>query len=448
MYLPISHISFLQLGDVHYPDLLKASPLADHKDPGLSSATVGAVSSSRIADITRGIIRILGEEKNLVAVVLTGDLTTRGNVPGYKDCLAFLHGALQLADTVYWKDRRLLAVPGNHDINRAAIINGPPMSEKFEPLLKNWEEICGSNEFLTVNAPKPTDLPTVLPGFPAPSIRFLPLNTCYLCGEHRAFPEQIRDKVIQLLDALKATVPADEFEKMMSEQIDCPAVSREHVIALEKHIREGDMDSVSVVIGHHPLFAQPMTRIDGYNEMLNAGYVRETILETRKNVIYLHGHIHQDPLLIVNSPLKGSHRIIHVSAPALEDGFNLIKIFFSDETNQPLGLEMIQYRFGDHFGLVKHAPIKLRLIDQASLWNEIDQPWIKYVLDKLFSPKFVLRFSDLLRAVPAPLKRGIELIDQTEFIKDALVILELLEIIDITNRDGSVKTWQCHRKTI
>lgn len=75
--MPISHISFLQLGDVHYPELLTEKPLADHKDQGLSTAQVSAVSSSRIAEITRGIIRARTEEKNLVAVVLTGDLTAR-----------------------------------------------------------------------------------------------------------------------------------------------------------------------------------------------------------------------------------------------------------------------------------------------------------------------------------------------------------------------------------
>lgn len=446
--MPVRHVSFLQLGDVHFPDLLKALPLADHKDKGMSPAMVGVVSSSRIAEITRGISQIRREEEKLVAIVLTGDLTTRGDVPGYEACLNFLHGALQLSDSAYWKHRRLLVVPGNHDINRGAIVSGQPLHAKFEPLLDQWAKIFGTRAYLTVDAPSPTDLPTLVPGAPGPSIRFLPLNTCYLCGEHRAFPVQIREKIVELLNELKKTISGEDFEKIMSEQVDCPAVSREHVRALEQLIVKNGMDSISVVVGHHPLFAQPMPRVDGYNELLNAGYVRETVLETRRNVIYLHGHIHQDPLLLINSPIRGTHRIINISAPALEDGFNLVKIFFSNVTNQPLGLELIQYRFGDHLGLIKRPPIKIRLIDQDALWNEIDHPWTKYVLEKLESPQTVMRFNDLLKAIPQKLMNGVEAPQRSSSIQSALLVLELLELVEITNRDSAASLWQCRRKSI
>jgi hypothetical protein len=444
--LSISYVSFLHLGDVHYPDLVSRLPLVDHKDRGISTATVGAISSTRVADISRGISRILKEELNLVAVVLTGDLTTKGDVPGYKECLTFLHGALQLSDEEYWRNRSLLAVPGNHDINRSTIVCGQPLEDKFLALSKAWVEVCGSDEILTVGVPVPTDLPALAAG--SHSIRFLPLNTCYLCGEYRAFPDKIRNEVIKIVNDVKSTISIDAFEKMLSEQIDCPAVARDHVETIGQHIQEGDPNSVSVVFGHHPLFAQPMPRIDGYNEMLNAGFVRETILDTRKNVVYLHGHIHQDPLLTVNSPMRGSHRIIHVSAPALEDGFNLIRIYFSSETGQPLGMELVQHRFGDHLGLVKQEPIKLRLIEQTELWNEIDHPWIDYVLSKLTSPQNVVRFNELLRGVPAALKGEADSNAQTGLLVDALVILELLEIVQIVNREKAPRAWQCQRKII
>jgi 3',5'-cyclic AMP phosphodiesterase CpdA len=444
--LPIRHLSFLHLGDIHYPDLISTSPLVDHKDKGLSTATVGAVSSTRIADIARGITRIRTEEKNLVAIVLTGDLTTKGSVPGYRECLTFLHGALQSSDIAYWQNRRLLAVPGNHDINRSSIVSGDSLEDKFSPLSQAWKDVYGTDNVLTVGMPIPCDLPP--PGPDNPSVRFLPLNTCFLCGEYRAFPDQIREEVLKLLSAVKSTASPDAFEKMMSEQIDCPAAARQHVEAIEQHILDSDTNSVSVVFGHHPLLAQPMPRVDGYNEMLNAGFVRETILETRRNVIYLHGHIHQDPLLTINSPMRGSHRIIHISAPALEDGFNLIRIYFSQETGQPLGMELVQHRFGDHLGLVKRPPIKLRLIDQTELWSEIDQPWMDYILSKLISPQSVIRFNELLRNVPLSLKGSTDVAEQTASLADALIILELLEIIEIVNREKAPTVWHCQRKII
>ena len=296
-------------------------------------------------------------------------------------------------------------VPGNHDINRSEIVSGQPLHEKFEPLLMQWEKIFGARDYLTIDTPIPTDLPKSASGESTPSIRFLPLNTCYFCGEYRAFPDKIRGKIVELLDELKRTIPASEFEKMVSEQIDCPAVSREHVDALGRHILRNNTESISVVLGHHPLFAQAIPRIDGYNELLNAGYIRETVLEARRNVIYLHGHIHQDPLLSINSPIRGAHRIVHISAPALEDGFNLVKIFFSDVTNQPISLELIQYRFGDNLGLMTREPIKIRLIDQNALWSETDDPLTKFVIEKLRTPDLVMRFTELLRAIPQKIVR-------------------------------------------
>lgn len=445
--MPTKSVSFLQLGDVHYPDLHKARLLVDHKDKGMSAAMVGAISSSRIADITRGLARVRQEEEQIVAIAMTGDLTTAGDVSGYEACLNFLNGALQLSDHAYWQNRRLLVVPGNHDINRTSIVAGQPLLDKFTPLLDVWMKIFGNANSLTVTAPTPTDLPPATHISSIPSIRFLPLNTCYLCGEYRTFPNEIRQNMLDLLTELRKTISPVEFERILSEQVDCPAVDREHVVALEQHISANDTASISVVVGHHPLFAQPMPRVAAYTELLNAGYVREAVLGTRRNVIYLHGHIHQDPLLLLNSPLRGTHRIIHISAPALQDGFNLIRIFFSNVTSQPLGLELIRYRFGDHLGLEKLEPIKIRLADQSALWNEIDQPWTKYVLRRLHSPQTLARFNDLLKTPPKALIDGMSLEQQTMSVKNALLFLEILEMVEITNREAAVTLWQCRRRS-
>ena len=126
----------------------------------------------------------------------------------------------------------------------------------------------------------------------------------------------------------------------------------------------------------------------------------------------------------------------------------LIKIFFSSITNQPVGMELIRYRFGDHLGLTKQDPIKIRLIDQDALWNEIDHPWTKYVLEKLESPGAILRFNDLLKSAPKNLTHGVSAQDQSISIQDALKVLELLELVDITNREKPNTLWQCRRKSI
>lgn len=446
--LSTRQISFLHLGDIHYPDLLGAAPLVDHKDQGVSGGAVQAIASSRIAEIAREVDRIRRTEVDLAAVIQTGDLTSKGNEDGYRKCLSFLRSVLKIEDAGYWKDRHFVAVPGNHDVNRLTVNSAADPTVKFQPLVEQWINIFGSSDYLTVVDPEPRDCPFDGASAHSSTIRFIPINTCLMCGEFRAIPEKIRAKVVSLLGDLKSEISSDEFENIMREQIDCPAVSREHVDAVGRHISNCDDHGVSVVVGHHPILAQPIPRIDGYGELINAGYVREVMLNTRRNVLYLHGHIHQSPVLAVNSPIKGSNRIIHISAPALEAGFNLLRIHFSTSTGQPLGLELIKYSFGEHLGLSAEEPVRLRLIDQDSIWNEIEGPWVKHVLDCLPRPDAILRYRDIERRVPSMLAGTLSEEQRVDALRSAITLLELLEIVAITNREKHPSHWQCHRRTI
>jgi 3',5'-cyclic AMP phosphodiesterase CpdA len=428
--------------------MLAADPLADHKDRGISAAAANVVSSSRMADVVRRISLVRQKEPELTAILLCGDLTTKGCLDGYKSCLNFLRQSLLLSDQEYWQSRRLVSVPGNHDLNRSAITPGQPPEEKFVPIAQAWLSLIGSDAHLNIGPPVAIDVPASATSVVDPSIRIMALNTCFLCGEHRAFPEKLRLKLEEALALLKEEISTGDYNALMSEQIDCPAVERTHIEAVCNLIQESADESVAVVLGHHPLFAQPSPRIDGYAELLNAGFVREALLSTRRNVLYLHGHIHQEPILVVNSPVRGGNRIIHVSAPALSDGFNLIRIFFSEKTSQPLGLELVPYRFGEHLGMEERDPIALRLIGSEALWNELDDPWLTFVLSKLSSPGHVLRFSELLRQVPSSLRGDDGDAELQTCLRNALRILELLELIIINNRDKSEKLWQCRRTTV
>ena len=144
--LPAECLSFLHLGDIHFPELMNAHLLADHKDKGISNELAGRIGSTRLAEISRGMEEIRKNELRLVAIISTGDLTTKGDLAGYRDCLNFLGGALNLSDDKYWENRRFFVVPGNHDIDRSTIVPGQDIQNKFLPLLEQWQSIFSSRE--------------------------------------------------------------------------------------------------------------------------------------------------------------------------------------------------------------------------------------------------------------------------------------------------------------
>ncbi|PSK86181.1 hypothetical protein CLV79_106190 [Limimaricola soesokkakensis] len=58
-------------------------------------------------------------------------------------------------------------------------------------------------------------------------------------------------------------------------------------------------------------------------------------MESERNIVYLHGHIHEDPIEVISSPAPGSSgfakaTIVSISAPKIEDGFNEVTVFLTD----------------------------------------------------------------------------------------------------------------------
>jgi predicted phosphodiesterase len=440
-----NQISVIQVGDVHYPDLLTAPTLADVKDDGLCPSKVDAISSTRIAEIARSLQETLVSHPNISAVVLCGDITTRGKLDGYRNGLTFLQSALKLGDADIWENKRLIAIPGNHDVDRKSIDPNAPISRKFEPLAALWKDVGHGGAF---HYETPEELPITLAGTNVQAgLTFFPLNTCSLCGEHRALPLAMREKLAQALKVYSASISETDYLNLLAEQVDCPAIERSHVDSVVKSIRKSREARVPIIVGHHPLLPQAVVRVDGYTELLNGGFIRESLLATEKNVVYLHGHIHQDPVHAVSNKTSGSNRIISISAPALEDGFNLLTFTFSASTQQPLGLEIQPYRFADHTGIVPVASHTLRLADEGVLWNEVEETWISFVLDCLATPALVLRLQDLLKKIPPRLKK-IDDTDAKKLIIRALKILELLEVVEIRNRRNAAEHWQCQRRVL
>lgn len=104
-------------------------------------------------------------------------------------------------------------------------------------------------------------------------------------------------------------------------------------------------------MAHHNLLPQRIPRILAYGEMLNAGFLRQMLHASRRNVIYLHGHIHEDPIEVISVPgseiaSRDERKIVSIAAPALKDGFNEITLFFGVE-NDVFLVRVTKYRPND-----------------------------------------------------------------------------------------------------
>jgi hypothetical protein len=76
-------------------------------------------------------------------------------------------------------------------------------------------------------------------------------------------------------------------------------------------------------------------------------------------VIYLHGHIHQDPIELIQVP--DGTVVVSVAAPEITSGFNVIEIVYT-RTMLPLACRVAKWRFDQAGYLRSLKPISISLI--------------------------------------------------------------------------------------
>lgn len=111
-------------------------------------------------------------------------------------------------------------------------------------------------------------------------------------------------------------------------------------------------NALLVIAAHHNLLPQRLTRLAPYTELVNSGTLRASLMAAGRPVIYLHGHIHEDPIEIMAMP--AGQAVISISAPAAEDGFNLLEFNFT-RSGLPLSCHINPWRF-NAAGILHRAP--------------------------------------------------------------------------------------------
>ncbi len=322
----------IQVGDVHFTDSENTASPVDNKDPGFPGTLSAAIGTTPLQSIFRAVARTIEEEvPELVAFM--GDFTNRGDAKGLEDCLIYLRGLLP-ADWTPSSAPICQLLIGNHDVDRR---KDPETDDRFHDINRAIQ-LAG---FPAASVLAPQELP--FGASPSAELRVYGINSCRGCGQ------------VRLLGGLLAKLAGPEIERILRdggseaqldeiyEGIDTPAIEDATLAQLRDSISRLPETAMPVVCAHHNILPQTTPRIAPYSELINAGSVRSGLLMLDRPVIFLHGHLHDDPVEVIRSPNHPRAAIISISAPLLRDGFNVVTVAHNED-GVPLGCEVTRYR--------------------------------------------------------------------------------------------------------
>lgn len=328
----LPRLRIIQVGDVHLPSAANARRAVDEKDGRFPAELRNVIAVPPTKRVFQAIYKVL-ETEPVSALLFMGDLTDIGKLDGYKACARYIRNALQLGPGEAYESLTTGIVPGNHDIDRE-VAKKPGLATKFQPLQEVLRE-AGLN-------PLPVGKPVWLQtsnGSAAAKIGLL--NSCWGCGSREYIPAEFRDAVF---DAIDKAITEGKDEKTVKayydRQFDTPAFSDDTITELANlNPRGGEL---LIVAAHHNLLPQRQPRLAPYTELVNSGAIRSTLSDLSRPVIYLHGHIHEDPVEVLMIP--HGEPLVCISAPAASDGFNVLELLFS-KVGVPLSVRVVPWRF-------------------------------------------------------------------------------------------------------
>ncbi|MDA9416423.1 hypothetical protein XH81_16425 [Bradyrhizobium sp. CCBAU 25360] len=347
----LSKVRLIQIGDVHLPTAGRSGGVLDDKDSRFPSDLKKIISSTPIKQVFRKIYE-LTESGQIAGLVFMGDLTDFGKIDGYIACAKYIATALQIGAKGQNSKMPVGIIPGNHDIDRT-LAKEASFIAKFKPLVAALA--AEGLPAIPVTDPTWLDLDT-----PGASIGLVLLNSCWGCGSKEFIPAEFRDDV---QEAIEKALQRGEHEKKIAayydRQFDTPAFSNDTIEKLLNSTPSASECSVLIVAAHHNLLPQRQTRLAPYTELVNSGAVRSALLELDRPVLYLHGHIHQDPIELLQVP--GGAVVASIAAPEIVAGFNIIELVFT-RTMMPLTCRVIKWRFDQGGYLRQLKPITIPLI--------------------------------------------------------------------------------------
>lgn len=344
----------LQIGDLHYDELLKATTKPDAKDAFAPSGLVPSHVRPIAPEAAKKLAQAINSKTNPV-IAICGDLTSRGDLTVFEAALKYLAGILNLNEHPSLEASSVHLVPGNHDVDwkdsMPYVDLGPG---RFNSLVARVDT-SGLGIPITTTL-RHSSISTA----GGSKVEFLSLNSCRGAGAPREFPavndailDQLKEIALERgVDLSVALVDAAKSVDCPHELLDIPLVHPDDLVRLTEVVSCLARSRLPIILAHHGFLPQGVPRFNPYTEMVNGGAVREMLLYLSRPIMYLHGHIHRGTSEVLQGGPDGSRGgpVVVISAPPLSEGFNEICIEF-DNSHEPLGLTIRRHRLNQSTGM-------------------------------------------------------------------------------------------------
>ena len=124
---------------------------------------------------------------------------------------------------------------------------------------------------------------------------------------------------------------------------DAPFLDVTAIEGVINHVEKNDVQ-LPIILTHHNLIPQRIPRVAIFPEMLNSGHVRDRIAAIGPPVIYIHGHIHDDPIDVISNPSNFEQvGVVSISAPEISNGYAILNVLLTAE-DIPLCASVVNVR--------------------------------------------------------------------------------------------------------
>lgn len=432
--MAIKILTVLQVGDIHYPEARKGPLPIDLKDKAFPPGLIQKLGIPPLQAVVR---EIQGQmrKRQIDAIAFMGDLTHKGDNDGLSECISYIKKSFLDYITSYKASVPAIVVPGNHDV----IVPATGITD-IESKFGVFNEALKANGLPEICVDQAQQYEITAKGVKA---HLYAVNSCVGCSEKRSIPDDVKKQIAEEIKHKLSGAGIDGMDcenilEQAFERLDVPAVHVDAIDRICSDINDAEIDIANILVAHHNLIPQAIPRISPYTEMVNGGDFRASLLDIHKPLIYLHGHVHNDPVEVIKRPRDMGGMIILVSAPMLEDGFNIIEVAFSD-ANLPLGCSIHPYR------LSTSGHIKSGKVISIPFWPHMPNYGVLAQLSRdalsilMASP--TTYYGDLVRACE---KIAVK-IDSEDLLAQALRELQWLGFISIDNHDNPYSHWRIQR---
>ena len=358
----LERIRLIQIGDIHFPQTASEGLQIDDKDSSFPQEMKNGLSRYPLKTVFRRIYELLerrtASQLPISSILFMGDATSYGDLEGYQQCMEFVCQSLRLGKGREFGGIHTGIIPGNHDIDRK-LLAIPGSDKRF---------YCLSQMLATFGLPAiPVDRAVKLQLSQNKSrAKILLLNSCLGCGQKKYIPSHFSDALHKAIEDVISLDPTEAALKQYFDlQLDTPAIDKMTIDDVVENLANAPKDELLIIAAHHNLLPQRSIRLAQYTEMVNGGVLRDALVRSGRPIIYLHGHIHDDPIEVVMAP--NGYPVLTISAPEAKSGFNVIEILF-DSQNVPLSCNVYPYRFGENGIFNRQNTIKIPLISKESFY--------------------------------------------------------------------------------